>query len=55
MASQLAEHVVMHFSFVVLKEILDCFLLFHEIMADPKLKHHPELFFLSETLPTQSE
>jgi hypothetical protein len=42
-------------AFVVLREILDCFLLFHEVMADPILKQHPEVLFLLETLPTQSE
>jgi hypothetical protein len=55
MASQLAEHVAMYSASVVLREILDCFLLFHEVMADPKLKQHPEVIFLSEALPSQSE
>jgi hypothetical protein len=55
MDSQLAEHVAMYSASVVLREILDCFLLFHEVMADPRLKQHPEVLFLSETLPTQSE
>jgi hypothetical protein len=55
MASQLAEHATMYFASVVLREILDCFLLCHEVMADLKLKQHPEVLFLSETLPAQSE
>jgi hypothetical protein len=55
MASQLAEHATMYSAFVVLRAILDCFLLCHEVMADPRLKQHPEVLFLSETLPSQSE
>jgi hypothetical protein len=55
MASQLAEHAAMYSAFVVLGAILDCFLLCHEIMADLRLKQHLEVFFLSETLPAQSE
>ena len=54
-ASQLAEHAAMYSTSVVLRAILDCFLLYHEIMADPKLKQHPEVFFLSATLLAQSE
>jgi hypothetical protein len=54
-ASQLAEHATMYSSYIVLREILDCFLLCHEIMADPKLKQHPEVIFLLATLPAQSE
>ena len=45
-ALQLGEHAAMYSSFAVLREILDCFLLFHEIMADPKLKQHLEVIFL---------
>jgi hypothetical protein len=44
----------MYSASAVLRAMLDCFLLYHEIMADPKLKQHPEVFFLSETLPAQS-
>ena len=55
MASQLAEHAAMYYGPAVLREILDCFLLYHEIMADPRLKEHPEVLFLSKTLPAQSE
>jgi hypothetical protein len=53
-ASQLAEHAAMYSAFAVLRAILDCFLLCHEIMADPKLKQHPEVLFLSATFPAQS-
>jgi len=55
MASQLAKHAVMYSTFAVLRAILDCFLLFHEVMADPNLKQYPEVLFLSEALPTQPE
>jgi hypothetical protein len=54
-ASELAEHVAMYSASAALRAMLDCFLLYHEIMADPKLKQHPEVLFLSETLPAQSE
>jgi hypothetical protein len=54
-ASQLAEHVAMYSASVVLRAMLDCFLLCHEIMADPKQKQHPKVLFLSETIPAQSE
>ena len=54
MASQLVEHAAMYYASVVLRAILDCFLLCHEIIADPKLKQHLEVLFLSETLPAQS-
>jgi hypothetical protein len=54
-ASQLAEHAAMYSASDVLREILDFFLLYHEIMANPKLKQHPEVLFLSATLPAQSE
>jgi hypothetical protein len=55
MASQLEEHAAMYYASVVLREMLDCFLLCHEFMADPKLKQHLEVLFLSKTLPAQSE
>jgi hypothetical protein len=55
MASQLAKHATMYSAFVVLGAMLDCFLLCHEIMDDPRLKQHSEVLFLSETLPAQSE
>jgi hypothetical protein len=55
MASQLAEHAAMYSVSVELRAILDCFLLCHDIMAEPRLKQHPEVLFLSETLPAQSE
>jgi hypothetical protein len=53
-ASQLAEHAAMYSASAVLREILDFFLLCHEIIADPKLKQHPEVLFLSATLLAQS-
>ena len=55
MASPLEEHAEMYYASVVLREMFDCFLLFHEIMVETRLKQHPEVLFLSETLPTQSE
>ena len=54
-ASQLAEHAAMYSASALLREILDCYLLYHKIMVDPKLKQHPEVFFLSAMLPAQSE
>ena len=55
MALKLVEHVVMYSASDVLREILDFFLLCHEVMDDPRLKQHPKVLFLSETLPAQSE
>jgi hypothetical protein len=55
MASQLAEHATMYYASIVLREILDCFLLCHEVMVDPRPKQHLEVLSLSETLPSQSE
>jgi hypothetical protein len=55
MASQLVKHGAMYSTFVMLREILDCFFLCHEVMANPKLKKHPEVLFLSEALPAQYE
>jgi hypothetical protein len=55
MDSQLAEHAAIYSASAMLREILGCFLLCHEVMAEPKLKQHPEVLFLSETLPAQSE
>jgi hypothetical protein len=52
-ASQLAEHAAMYYASVVMREMLDCFLLCHKIIADLKLKQLPEVLFL-ETLPAQS-
>jgi hypothetical protein len=43
----------MYYASAVLRATLDCFLLRHEIMVDPKLKQHLEVFFLPETLPAQ--
>jgi hypothetical protein len=55
MVSQLAKHVAMYSASAVLRAILDCFLLCYEVMADPKLKQHPEVLFLFEALLAQSE
>ena len=55
MASQLVKQAAIYYAYVVLRETLDYFMLSHEIMADPRLRHPPEVLFLSETLPTQSE
>ena len=55
MASQLVEQAAIYSASAVLRATLDCFLLSHEIMVDPRLKHPPEVLFLSETLPTQFE
>jgi hypothetical protein len=55
MDSQLVEHVAMYSTSVMLREILDYFMLFHEVMVDPKLKQHPEVIFLSESLLAQYE
>jgi hypothetical protein len=55
MASQLAKHAAMYYAFVVMRAILDFFLLCHKVMDDPRLKRHPEVLFLLEALPSQSE
>jgi hypothetical protein len=55
MASQLAEHAAIYFSSSLSREILDCFMLCHEIMVELKLKQHHEMLFLSEALPAQSK
>jgi hypothetical protein len=55
MASQLAEHAAMYSASAVLRAMLDCFLLFHEVMDDPRLKQHLEVLFLSEALQAQYE
>ena len=54
MASQLVEQAAMYFASAMLRETLDCFLLNHELIADPKQKHLPNVFFLSEILLVQS-
>jgi hypothetical protein len=43
--SQLAKHDAMYYASTKLREILDCFLLFQEVMDVPKLKQHLEVFF----------
>jgi hypothetical protein len=55
MASKLAEHATMYSASAVLGEILDFFLLHHEVVAESIPKQHPEVLFLLETLPAQSE
>jgi hypothetical protein len=55
MDSPLAEHVAIYSAYVLLRAILDCFLLCHEVMTDPRLNQHHEVLFISETLPVQSE
>ena len=55
MASQLAKQDAIYSTSAVLRATLDCFLLSHEIMANPRLKHSPEVLFLSETLSAQFE
>ena len=50
-----AEHAAMYSASVVLSEIMVYFILNQEIMHDPKLKQHPEVFFLSLALPPQYE
>jgi hypothetical protein len=55
MDSQLAKHAAMYSASSVLREIMDFFLIFHEVMADPKLKQHPEVLFFYESLLAQSE
>ncbi len=42
----MVEHASMYYSSTVLREMLDCFLLYHEIMADPILKQDLEVLFL---------
>ena len=55
MASQPVEKVAMYSVSAVLIAILDCFLLNHEIIADPdKNKHPPDVLLLFEILLAQS-
>jgi hypothetical protein len=42
----------MYFASAVLSATDFCFLLVQDIIAEPKLKHTPEVLFLSSTLPT---
>jgi hypothetical protein len=55
MASQLAEHATMYSASAMLRAMLNCSLLCHEVMADSRLKQHPEVLFFSKALPAQSE
>ena len=50
----LVEQSAMYSASTVLRETLDCFLLNHELIADLKQKHIPDVLFLSEILPAQS-
>ena len=55
MASQLAEQDAIYSSSVVMRKTMECYLLSHNIMADPRVKHPPKVLFISETLPAQSK
>jgi hypothetical protein len=50
-----ASHGAIYSTYVVLSATDICFLLPQDIIADPKLKHIPEVLFLSSTFPVQSE
>ena len=50
----LVEQSAMYSASTVLRETLDYFLLNHELIADLKQKHLPDVLFLSKILPTQS-
>jgi hypothetical protein len=50
----IVEQSAMYSASTVLRETLDCFLLNHELIADLKQKHLPDVLFLSEILPAQS-
>ena len=53
-AAQLAEQASIYSTSAVLRETLDCFLLNHELIEDPKQKHLPDVLFLPKILPAQS-
>ena len=53
MAYNLVEKSAMYSASTVLRETLDCFLLNHELIADLKQKHIPNVLFLSEILLAQ--
>jgi len=55
MDSQQEEHASIYPASAMLREILYFFLLFHEVMTDPRLKKHHEVIFLLETLLAQYE
>ena len=55
MASQLAILTVIYSASIKLRVAEVCFLLDHVITADPKLKQHLEVLFLSTALSAQSE
>jgi hypothetical protein len=52
--SLLAKHVAIYYASVVLSATPVCFLLSHQIIADPKLKQHPDVLFRSVTLSSIS-
>ena len=53
-ASQLTEQAATYSASVVLSATQDLFLLKQEITPDPILKQHPQVLFLSMSLPSQS-
>ena len=55
MASQLARLAAVYFAFAELNAIDCCFRLNHDTTAEPNPKQHPEVLFLSEAQPAQSE
>jgi hypothetical protein len=55
MASPLVKNDAIYSTSITLREIIYCFLLHNEIMANPRLKQHPEVLFLLETLPSKFE
>jgi hypothetical protein len=54
-ASQEAIIVAIYSAYVELCATNACFLHIRDIIAKPKLKQHPQVLFLSVTLPAQSE
>jgi hypothetical protein len=50
-----ASHAMIYYDFVVMSATNFSFLPPQDITADPKLKHIPEVLFLSSALPAQSE
>jgi hypothetical protein len=54
-ASVHASHVAIYSAYIVLSATDLCFLLAHDIIAKPKLKHIPEVFLLSSAFPAQSK
>ena len=50
-----ASHAAIFYASIVMSETDFYFLLPQDIIAEPKLKHMPEVLFLSSALPAQSE